>query len=69
MGWGQGDTMDPIAQLVSLSNPTLPVGSHLKIDLPSIPLLLQWQVFSGVWQASKEALSITGPLEFTPLVK
>lgn len=43
-------------------------GSHLEMDLLSIPPSSPTAgLLRKVWQAAREALSITGPMEFTPL--
>lgn len=67
-GWGQCDTSDPIAKLISLLNPNLPASSYLEIDLPSLPSSsLKAALLGKVWKALKEALNIADPLDFTPL--
>lgn len=64
-GWGRAD--NPTVQLVTLSNPTLKAGSHVEMDLLSMPPSPMADLFKKVWKAFREALSIEGPLGFTPL--
>lgn len=67
-GWGQYSSMDPVAHLVSLSNPILSTSSHLEMDLLSIPPSSPMAVLlKRLRLVSKETFSITGRLEFAPL--
>lgn len=65
-GWCRDDNDDPIVHLVTRSCPTLKAGSHMEMDMPSLPQSSP-DLLRRVWKATREALSVEGPLGFTPL--
>lgn len=54
--------------LITQSNPDFNAGSHLEMDLPSLPPASPTaDLLRKVWRAAREALEVRGPLGFTPL--
>lgn len=58
---------DPIVHLVTHTNHELKAGSHIEMDLQSIPPSSPTAILKKVWKAYRESVSVKGPLEFTPL--